>query len=198
MDGEETIKAYKKGNKEFRIINDNLPLEPRKEMDNLGIIHYRHRNYILGDEKISDNFEGSFKEYLDYLKKELKALVILPIYLYDHSGITISTKPFNCPWDSSEVGYIFTTKEKIKEFYPEFNLSKKFLEEIKQNLISEITQFDYYLKGECYGYELLTHKKCKECGHTEEDLKDSCYGFYGPIDTSGILENLPKGFKEVD
>ncbi|SNS23209.1 hypothetical protein SAMN05446037_1006135 [Anaerovirgula multivorans] len=41
--------------------------------------------------------------------------VILPLYLYDHSGITMSSSPFSCQWDSVQVGWIFCTKERFRE-----------------------------------------------------------------------------------
>lgn len=39
--------------------------------------------------------------------------VMLPIYLYDHSGITISTSAFSCRWDSGLVGFIFCSHERF-------------------------------------------------------------------------------------
>lgn len=42
--------------------------------------------------------------------------IILPIYAYEHGGITLSTGSFSCPWDSGQVGWIYATKERfIKE-----------------------------------------------------------------------------------
>jgi len=37
--------------------------------------------------------------------------VILPLYLYDHGGITMSTGAFSCPWDSGQVGWIYAPKK---------------------------------------------------------------------------------------
>jgi hypothetical protein len=40
----------------------------------------------------------------------------LPLWLYDHSGITMScgaANPFYCPWDSGQVGWIIAEKKKI-------------------------------------------------------------------------------------
>lgn len=39
--------------------------------------------------------------------------VILPLYLYDHSGITMNTCGFTCKWDSGQVGWIYCTKERF-------------------------------------------------------------------------------------
>lgn len=40
-----------------------------------------------------------------------KYVEILPLYLYDHSGITMSTTSFNDRWDSGQVGYIYASRE---------------------------------------------------------------------------------------
>jgi len=44
-----------------------------------------------------------------------KHYIMLPLYLYDHSGITMSTGKFSCPWDSGQVGWIYCTIEKAME-----------------------------------------------------------------------------------
>ena len=42
-------------------------------------------------------------------------VVALPLYLYDHSGITMNTSGFSCPWDSGQVGWIYCTKKRFRE-----------------------------------------------------------------------------------
>lgn len=44
----------------------------------------------------------------DVLDLEALGVRIKPLYLMDHSGLAISTTPFSCPWDSGQVGYVFT------------------------------------------------------------------------------------------
>jgi len=46
-----------------------------------------------------------------------RANLILPLYLLDHSGITISTRDFNDRWDSGQIGWTYVSNEDIaKEF----------------------------------------------------------------------------------
>ncbi len=53
----------------------------------------------------------------DLFTRAGKRTVILPLDLYDHSGITMNTTGFHCPWDSGQVGYIYVMPEDIrKEF----------------------------------------------------------------------------------
>ena len=42
--------------------------------------------------------------------------VVLPLYLYDHSGITMScdlTYPYNDRWDSGQVGWIYASHQRV-------------------------------------------------------------------------------------
>jgi len=41
---------------------------------------------------------------------ECPEIVLLPLYLLDHSGLSISTSDFCDPWDSAQVGWIYTDK----------------------------------------------------------------------------------------
>lgn len=94
----------------LEILHDEDAESPR-EWDNLGTMVCWHSRYNLGDKH---NYIDSddFKEEINDSNS-----IILPLYLYDHSGITISTGPFSCSWDSGQVGYIYVTFEKIKEEY---------------------------------------------------------------------------------
>lgn len=90
--------------------------------------------------------------------------VVLPLYLYDHSGITISTGRFSCPWDSGQVGFIYMTKAEIDEHFDGD------AEKAKACLQSEVEEYDQYLTGDVYGCVI------------EDDNGDnieSCWGFFG-------------------
>ena len=58
----------------------------------------------------------------DMTKKELMKIaerkhLILPVYMYEHSGIALSTGSFSDNWDSGQVGWIYTShKNIIKEY----------------------------------------------------------------------------------
>ena len=91
-----------------------------------------HKRYNLGDKH---DFDRSDYESWDELKqaiiKETDAAIILPLYLYDHSGITMNTTGFYCPWDSGIVGYITISKAKIRSEYGLKKVSKKMLSKVK-------------------------------------------------------------------
>lgn len=140
-------KGYK-----INIYQDTDPLNPRTENDNLGVMVCFHRRYSLGDEKISKTYTpDSFQEYLESPEGKKEIVAILPLYLYDHSGITISTKPFSCQWDSGQIGYIYLSRNKaIQEWGKKIPLKEK----LESYLESEVKTYDKYLTGSFVGYEI--------------------------------------------
>lgn len=96
--------------------------------------------------------------------------IILPLYLYDHSGITMNTSGFSCPWDSGQVGVIYVSIAKAKAEYGWKNMNLARRRRIEGYLKGEVKTYDQYLTGDVYGYTIE--------GPGGEDL-DSCWGFYG-------------------
>jgi len=190
---------------EVETYNDHLKLnictdefsESPREWNNLGTMVCWHRRYDLGDEQptmavddwarslVDADDETDIDEVWDEIRKRY---IILPLYLYDHSGITMNTTGFSCPWDSGQVGYIYC--EKGKE-----GLSD---EKIKELLIGEVETYDQYLTGDVYGFVCYRKIKYKECDHVEEENVDSCWGFYGSDPKkNGMMEQLPDEFKAL-
>ena len=195
----DAIRAYKlKSGNVLKIYTDDDPMNPRKEWDNLGTMLCWHSRYDLGDKNKRENpykpeDYGSMEELANAIIKGEDVAVILPLYLYDHSGITMSTGPFSCPWDSGQVGFIFVSKEKLRKEYSKKHLTKKFLKKIEEYLTTEVNVYDQYLTGDVYGFRVVKPTKCDECGHEDEDEIDACWGFFGDdIKENGIMEHVGK------
>lgn len=169
-----------------------------REWDNIGTIAYKHRNYSLGEEEISDPIdwlieklglsedyasEGYCNSTLEKLEEKFfKQFIALPVYLYDHSAQSISTSPFGCKWDSGKLGYIYCSKEKALEEFGGKVVTKKTREKVLSNFQSEIETFNQYIQGEVYSFEILDE---------EGEHLDSCGGFYGnDWKTNGILDHV--------
>ena len=75
-------------------------------------------------------------------------VVILPLYLYDHSGITISTGPFSCPWDSGQVGYIYINKKNVLNELGGQRITSKLRAKARTILEAEVEAYDRYLRGD--------------------------------------------------
>ena len=141
------------GNYIIRIFPDDCGDSPRN-WDNLGTMVCFHKRYDLGDENdyCSSNYDGWDEMKEDIIEKE-NVHTILPLYLYDHSGITISTSPFSCQWDSGQVGWIFVSKDKVKQ---------ESLDEtkIEEYLKGEVETYDQYIRGDVYGYKVYKIETC--------------------------------------
>lgn len=142
------------------IIADEFAQNPR-DWDNLGRMVCWHRRYNLGDAQPS----VSPKEFV-----VPKGAVMLPLYLYDHSGITMKTTPFSCPWDSGQVGIIYTTLEAIRREFDVKRVTKKLRQKCEAILVSEVATYDAYISGDVYA---IVEKD------EDGEVVDSCGGYYG-------------------
>ena len=112
----------------IKIETDDCPPNPRTEFDNCCKMVCFHKDYKLGDEKDYNRSDyNSWDELEKDIIKQENAVIILPLYLYDHSGITISITPFSCRWDSGQVGFVYMTRESIKNDFGIKRLTKKVL-----------------------------------------------------------------------
>ncbi len=99
----------------LKVLHDRSADSPRN-WDNLGKMICFHRGYDLGDKHNynADDY-NSWGEIEKAIIKEENPAVILPLYMYDHSGISISTSPFGCRWDSGQIGFVLVSKKQALE-----------------------------------------------------------------------------------
>jgi hypothetical protein len=177
------METYKlTNNKTLEVTQDEYAESPRHD-DNLSTMICFHGRYNLGDKHNYKHQDYSgWAEMEKAIIKNENVAIILPLYLYDHSGITISTSPFSCGWDSGQIGFIFVSKEKLRKEYSVKRITKKEIERATKILLAELETYDNYLRGEVYGYTLLNENG---------EVEDSCWGFIGSdIETNGILDNI--------
>jgi hypothetical protein len=173
-------------NRKLKVDYDQDGLNPRKDYDNLGTIVSWHMRYNLGDENINMREYFSAKEAVN--ANSTKNDIILPIYLFDHSGLTIQTVPFvggyHARFDSGQVGFIKVSKKKVRDEYGCKRVTKNVLDKVIRILNSEVEEYDKYLKGETYFMEIVDKD-----GEQEECVG----GFLGyDINSNGILDTLCK------
>jgi hypothetical protein len=178
----EAVETKTIGKYKIEIFPDTYPESPR-EWDNLGTMVCFHGNYNLGDEHNYRHQDYSgWEEMKKAIIKNENVGVILPLYLYDHSGITMNTTGFHCPWDSGQVGWIYISKEKMRYEYSKKRVSKQLKERVKGYLEAEVKTYDQYLTGDVYGFRITEVE-------TEEEL-DSCWGFYGTEECMAEAEGI--------
>lgn len=194
------IEKYKFGNTIIEILNDDCSGDGPRDWDNLGTMVCFHKRYTLGDKDhgVSHQQFGSWDEMEEYLVKEKHAAVVLPMYMYDHSGITVNTKGFSCPWDSGRIGFIYVSREKLMKEYSVKKISASLKKKVTEYLEGEVKTYDQWLTGDVYGFKIYKEAKCDKCGHVGEEKEDSCYGFYGRnIKENGMLDHFDKELKEA-
>jgi hypothetical protein len=179
----------------INIYPDDSPFDPREDGSITHMICF-HNRYNLGDKH--DFYNPDAVE--DYIA-EVNA-IWLPLYLYDHSGISMSTNknyPFNCPWDSGQVGVIYITLDDIRaemarpkplkkgqknpDLAPIKHITKADRERVIQMLESEVSVYNSYLTGDVYGWEVID---------PDGEFIDSCWGYYGYKEIDYMIQEAQK------
>jgi len=159
-----------KGTVRLQIMQDKGPLNPRTDQDNLGTMVCWHSRYALGDQRPG----GDPSTW--YLENVTDEMVCLNLYLYDHSGISMSCEPFvgrapHAEWDSGQVGFIVADCKRMG-ISPETVLR------------AEVEEYDQYLQGNILRFTVL--KLCPTCKQWEE--VEDCGGFYSVEDLLDALD----------
>lgn len=206
------------------VFRDDYSCDNPRDWDNLGTMVCWHRRYSLGDKHNFDSPEDFFFSLAEDIVGDtdkvervswerikdlvMKNVIMLPLYLYDHSGITMSTSSFSCPWDSGQVGWIYVTKEKLREEYGVKFITKNIREKALKALEDEVKEYDCYLTGEVYGFRLekkvyrqpcepgVDCCECDSCPEYELEEVASVYGFYGTDwKINGLNDHIPNEYK---
>ena len=157
----EAIKTIEYKGYKINVYPDDYSESPRHD-DNLGTMTCFNRRYELGD--ASDLRPSDFSGWEDlrkHLEKTNDIVVILPLYLYDHSGLRIKVGSFrgmisqgHAEFDSGQVGFIYATAGIIRRNYGLERISKQCREKVERQLRAEVSLYDDYLAGYVYGYDI--------------------------------------------
>ena len=178
----------------LKIYYDSDAENPREFAEYDSVIAYKSQ-YTLGEEIIPEPIDW-LEEKLNVPKKyeysnarlaELEAIffdrfIAKRIYLYDHSGLAVSTSPFSNKWDSGQVGYIYISKEKVRANYGAKKVGKKLKQLVLDRLEAEVEELNHYVSGDVFGFKILD---------SEDSVVDSCWGFYGDnFLENGMFDNI--------
>lgn len=94
----------------------------------------------------SDYFDGYNKQFKNVLNQFIKKnFNTFPLYLYEHSTISISITPFGCSWDSGIVGFAYSKKD------------------IDTNVIKNVVkEYDKYIRGEAIYINIMENDEVIE------------------------------------
>lgn len=106
----------------------------------------------LGFSVYNRNNRELIEAFLESKNKQIgRYIEIQPLYVYDHSGVTYSTSPFSCRWDSGQVGYVFTTRYDFEKFGLTNNFNP---ESARKEIQKEVEHWDHYAQGNTYYFTL--------------------------------------------
>jgi len=149
---------------------------PFKDCDTAIQISIWHRCYNFGN---NTDF-ATPGDFLEFCRKgDLKSarkgdkVFRLPVYLYDHSGLTVNTTGFSCPWDSGQVGWVWTTKKRMKERGWKATDENHVYEHLKE----AVQLLDDYLTGNVYRFTIED---------AAGEVLESCGGYYGDPHGRGV------------
>jgi hypothetical protein len=155
----------------IRVYQDPDPMSPRED-DNLGTMTCFHRDYDLGDKH-----DMTPEDLIELVKND--EIISLPLYILDHSGLWMRTGHFvedSQGWDTSMVGYIYVTRDKIKSEYNAGEVTQELEARALTTLRHEVETYSLFLSGQVYDYTI---------DNPEGENIESCCGFY---DTEYMLK----------
>lgn len=177
------------------------------------------------------------EDFLDYIREEDAVgaamdvsqddIAALPLWLYDHSGITMScgdrTYPYNDQWDSSAIGWIVVPKsvamcdltcpvdrdgnpclQNPADYVTSTDSTWKYA--AIKCMQESVRIYDQYLQEDVYGYTVYERPAESMNPDGEPNRSDesewtevsSCWGFFGSdVSESGILDDIGYGLDEA-
>lgn len=182
----------------LKIEYDDMPFNPREDYGgNLCTIFSQKGRWDIGDPGYSYTRDEAPKKYEEFKRRQDKGeIFMLPIYMYDHSGQTISLSDFQDRWDSGVCGFAFIEKKKVIEEYPDAN-EGNWKEKAYKAIQVEIELYDKYIRGETYSWFL---EKAEEVEHTRKSdgytwttiewrEQDACGGYFGDPEESNLIDD---------
>ena len=152
-----------------------------------------YSQFAWHDSEMVLDYEGVHESYLDdYIidsifeedleKLALEYVAVLPLWIYEHGGATIScgerSYPYNDRWDSHCSGYIYMIKEEVGNSDDWREIAEKIMK-------AEVKQYDQYLTGDVWGYKIY-----EETSDGLDEI-DSCWIFLGDdIYENGMIEYI--------
>ena len=167
-------------------------MHPRTDCDNLGSMVMFHSRYTLPNEgNYNKNDYNSWNELRKAIIRKENPAVILPIYMYEHSGVALKVGSFqgllpqgHAEFDTCMVGFIYISKADARKEYGWKQITKTRREQLEKYLTGDVEIYSQFLNGEVFGY-VITDADDEEI---EADGSQS-WGYYGyDHEKSGLIE----------
>lgn len=190
---EEPFETIDYRGQKIKLFYDSNPQSPR-DWENLGTMVCFHKRYELGDKTDfnSDNYED-WNEVEYAIRAEEAPIVILPLYLYDHSGISIRVGSWNgiaqhAAWDSGQVGFVYVSAKKALKWFKRKKVTAKLAAKVEDAIREEVKIYNKFITGDVCGFVATVGG---------EEI-DSCWGFFDTEDAIDIAkESIDYQLKEL-
>ena len=167
-----------------KIVVDEYPEDVFNDWDSLGHIVGFHRRYNFGKKDDIKRFKTP-EDFEEFRKENKGNITVYNLYMYEHNRISLSVDesrpyPFNCRWDSGQLGYLYVLHNEAREWYGKKRLNKKLWGQIKKHVEQELKDYTNYINGEVYRLEVYDITKCNlECYHLklQENYTGSIFGY---------------------
>lgn len=151
---------------QVRIIHDQNPLPPDEWEEAVFLVTTKNRHFEKhpdlslpsGDYSNVTAEQFQDEEFAEAVRAKYE---VYPLFAYIHSGIALSlgrSYPFDCPWDSGQIGFVLVDREEVGE------------ENLDRNAEATVETWNQFLSGDVWGYEIEDK---------DGEFVDSCWGFYG-------------------
>lgn len=182
----EILKEYKlKSGNLLRIYEDDNAESPDYWGDDELFLVYDHRQFDVHRKGFLPldiyYYLNKEEDCLDYSK-----YYIYPVFAYIHSGVSLSLQPNGDKWDTSTTGFILVTKTECDNEEEALRLAEGL-----------IIDWNQYLSGEVYKFEVIKQLKYqkhyidedfpKDEIYIEEQVIDSVNGYYGDLKTVHLI-----------
>ena len=156
--------------------------------DSVFLVGYHNDFFVESKEVTKDEVRNLFMSPSELEKDELarrkeieKQFHVFGLEAYIHSGVVLALRGEggfpDRQWDVSQLGAVFVSRKEAR--------TEK---QARTIALAHIKYWNNYLSGNVYGFHIVKMETCKCCGHTNEEIVDSAWGFNGDMEESGVLE----------
>jgi hypothetical protein len=166
--------SYERGGYTITISYDPGVPDPRGDFAGCGLV-LSHRRYSWpNDAEISFGIFDGWEDVAAELRMHHGALVIMPVWMIDHSGTTMRAadeNPFRDPWDSGQLGFAYITAETWAMTQgAAWEGTDEQVAQARKLIEDEVETFGEWCAGETYQYEITS---------PDGDQAGACSGYIG-------------------
>ncbi len=185
-------------NLRLRIVPDDCPPNPRVDFDHLCTMVCFHNRYTLGD-KHNYHPATAMDDVLE--ENQPDGIWAMPLYLMDHSGLSIRTDPSlfqacdSAGWDWGKVGFIYVSKRDMRKEWPSIRTDLELAHKAEAIMRAEVEEYDQYLQGDVWDWVIERECTDPECGcWVHVDCCGGCFGYeFAEQEGLSAFEHVMKG-----